>query len=152
MMVENPVTSWVLLRLVGSGAAAGFLLHQFFKRVELDRYPLSIFGATVGLCFFLTVGLRRSGQYDDLWTACKVAFLLESCTVISLWTNILLYRAFFHPLNGFPGPFGARLSKFWALGKVVESNIRWYQVVGRLQKQYGDVVRTGNVKPNGFET
>jgi hypothetical protein len=53
------------------------------------------------------------------------------------------YRAFFHPLNDFPGPFGAKLSKLWAMGKVVQSNIKWYKVLEKLHVEYGDFVRVG---------
>jgi hypothetical protein len=133
-----------LLTLLISGAACGFALHQFVKRVEIDRYPLSILGVVVAVPFLLAFCLQHVGvQYARYWTAYTVAVLVESSAVLSLWTNMLMYRAFFHPLKNFPGPFPARLSKLWSLGKVIESKIRWYRVVGNLKNKYGDYVRTG---------
>jgi hypothetical protein len=73
-------------------------------------------------------------------------WLLVSCAVVSLWTNMLIYRAFFHPLNKFPGPFGAKLTKFWGFGKVIGSKIQYFKVAGKLQEQYGDYVRAGSMK------
>ncbi|EDN98276.1 hypothetical protein SS1G_13134 [Sclerotinia sclerotiorum 1980 UF-70] len=96
-------------------AAAGAFFHNIYKS---DNENLA----------------SRQGQ--------KLAFKLVSMVVVSLWTNILVYRAFFHPLRHFPGPFGARLSKFWSLGKVMQSKFRWYQVLGDLKEEYGDYVRT----------
>jgi hypothetical protein len=132
----------LLVKLLVSGILCGVFLHQLVKRVELDRHPLSIFVSVVIAYFVLAAGLQ-SNQYENSLKAYGVALLVESFAILSLWTNMLVYRAFLHPLKDFPGPFGARLSKFWSLGKVIQSNIRWYQVVGKLQEQYGDYVRTG---------
>ncbi|KAL4926701.1 uncharacterized protein BDV17DRAFT_149951 [Aspergillus undulatus] len=85
-----------------------------------------------------------SSEYEGFFWSYTVAFLAWSSLVVSLWTSILVYRAFFHPLKDFPGPFGARLSKFWSLTKVLQTNIRWYRTLNALHEQYGDFVRTGN--------
>lgn len=46
-------------------------------------------------------------------------------------------------LHYFLGPFGAKISKFWALGKLIQSKAKWYQVLDQLHSKYGDYVRTG---------
>ncbi|CZR60260.1 related to pisatin demethylase cytochrome P450 [Phialocephala subalpina] len=130
--------------LVITGVASGAALHQIVKRIELDRHPLSFLGAFIGSILGLALILQNfSAQYENYGSAFKAAWFTILRTVVSLWVNILVHRAFFHPLNNFPGPFGAKLSKFWALGEVVKSKVKWYQVTGRLQEQYGDYVRTG---------
>lgn len=137
--------------LLTTGIASGFALHQVVKRIEFDRYPLSILGCFAGsIICLMTILSRISVQYENYGSAFKAGWLVASCAVLSLWINILVYRAFFHPLNNFPGPFGAKLSKFWALGQVVKSKIKWYQVTEELQEQYGDYVRTGTAFCNSW--
>jgi hypothetical protein len=61
----------------------------------------------------------------------------------SLWLCIGTYRAFFHPLREYPGPFAARLSKWWTTKQALDSNLHLHRVQQQLQKEYGDYVRTG---------
>ncbi|KAI9645352.1 hypothetical protein NHQ30_006088 [Ciborinia camelliae] len=129
--------------------AAGVFLHTIVKNREFDRHPFSILLVVIASHIVLSIIFQYHSDSDsDIDTptfreAQKLAFGLVSMAIVSLWMNILVYRAFFHPLRKFPGPFGARLSKFWSLGKVIESKFRWYQVVGELKEEYGDYVRTG---------
>lgn len=137
----QPYTTSLFL---ATGIASGFFLHQIFKRIELDAYPLSIAGAFIGLTIILTIiDQYISIQQETITSSASAACVTTIFSILSLWMNMLVYRAFFHPLNEFPGPFGAKLSKFWALGKVVESGGKWHQVAGKLQKQYEDFVRVG---------
>jgi hypothetical protein len=130
--------------LLVTAIASGSAFHQLVKRVEFDRHPKSIvgfvFGSIIPLSLILWNVYPRCGSF---WSALKMSWLLVSCAVVSLWTNMLLYRAFFHPLNNFPGPFGAKLTKFWGFRKVFESKIRYFKVAGKLQERYGDYVRAG---------
>ncbi|TGO40918.1 hypothetical protein BHYA_0029g00270 [Botrytis hyacinthi] len=125
--------------------AAGVFFHNIVRNREFDRYPFSILFVVIASHIVLSILLQYDNDVDILtfWQAQRLASSLIATTILSLWTNILVYRAFFHPLRNFPGPFGARLSKFWSLGKVIESKVRWYQVAGKLKEEYGDYVRTG---------
>ncbi|KAF2801643.1 putative benzoate 4-monooxygenase cytochrome P450 [Mytilinidion resinicola] len=120
-------------KLLVSASVSAFILHQvFFKRVEVDFRPVSL-GAGLGAAFIILVycfGFL-------LALASSVSFLL------SLWVNMLVYRLAFHPLKHFPGPVPAKLSKFWAVKKVLDSNYQWYKVALSLKAKYGDYVRTG---------
>ncbi|APA07309.1 hypothetical protein sscle_02g020790 [Sclerotinia sclerotiorum 1980 UF-70] len=126
-------------------AAAGAFFHNIVRKREFDRHPFSIIFAVIAVYLILSILLQYKSDNENLASrqGQKLAFKLVSMVVVSLWTNILVYRAFFHPLRHFPGPFGARLSKFWSLGKVMQSKFRWYQVLGDLKEEYGDYVRTG---------
>ena len=66
--------------------------------------------------------------------------------LVSLLSSITIYRAFFHPLRHFPGPFGARISKLWHVWQVRDS--KNYRVLDNLHTQYGDFVRTGTHPPS----
>jgi hypothetical protein len=130
--------------VLGTAVAAGCVLHQIVKNNNVDLYPLSILSCLlVGHCL-VAFGLQQTSDiHGDFWAAQRLGFCATSCAIVSLWANMLIYRTFFHPLNRFPGPFGARLSKFWSLRQVVRSKSRWYRVCVDLHKKYGDYVRTG---------
>ncbi|KAG0646070.1 Cytokinin biosynthesis 2 [Hyphodiscus hymeniophilus] len=143
MQDHNHILALPSSKLLVSGVACGYFVHQYVKRVEVDRHPLSILSIVVAAPFVLAFGLRHLGKYEGYLLAYQSALMVESCAVLSLWMNTLIYRAFSHPLKEFPGPFGAKLSKFWSLKQVIDSKVRWYQVVGELKNKYGDYVRTG---------
>ncbi|KAL5047501.1 hypothetical protein BDW71DRAFT_213947 [Aspergillus fruticulosus] len=131
--------------ILATASLTGVALHLFFfKQVEVDKRPASTAASFVVAYFLIANALPRiSSEYEGFFWLYTVAFLAWSSLVLSLWTSILVYRAFFHPLKNFPGPFCARLSKFWSLSKVLETNIRWYRALDALHEQYGDLVRTG---------
>jgi hypothetical protein len=109
------------------------LFHEtVLKRVEIDHLTLQLLGITTA-GFWLTVCCSSF----SFATAVFAAFF------VPLWVYILSYRAFFHPLRNFPGPFGARLSKWWTVKQVWDSNWHWHRVQQGMQVQYGDYVRTG---------
>ena len=60
---------------------------------------------------------------------------------VSVWISMLVYRAFFHRLGSYPGPFLARLSKFWHVSKI--GNLDNYKLLDKLHAEYGPYVRTG---------
>lgn len=149
----NEVVRWIkpspiatMSTMYMTAIAAGAFFHNIVRNREFDRYPFSILFVVIASHIVLSILLQYDNDVDILtfWQAQRLASSLIATTILSLWTNILVYRAFFHPLRNFPGPFGARLSKFWSLGKVIESKVRWYQVAGKLKEEYGDYVRTGN--------
>ncbi|TVY35049.1 Cytochrome P450 monooxygenase [Lachnellula subtilissima] len=66
----------------------------------------------------------------------------------TLTLSILTYRAFFHPLRNFPGPFGAKFSGFSHVFRIVKES-RNHVEVDKLHKKYGEFVRVG---PNELTT
>lgn len=62
--------------------------------------------------------------------------------VVGMFGSILLYRAFFHRLHRFPGPFAAKLSRLYAMGNAMR-NLQAFKDTDELHKKYGDFVRVG---------
>lgn len=122
------------------------VIHQVLRRSFIDLYPFTTAGSVVASHWVLLAAFYRYGEYS-LWDANRLALAFVGYTLVSLAVNVLVYRAFFHRLRHFPGPFGARLSKFWAVWQTVKSKARWYQVTERLHEEYGDYVRTGKSNP-----
>jgi hypothetical protein len=112
---------------------SAIVFHEtVLKRVEVDHLTLQLLGITTA-GFWLTV------HYSSFFFATAVF----TTFFVPLWVCILSYRAFFHPLRNFPGPVGARLSKWWTVKQVWDSNWHWHRVQQGMQVQYGDYVRTG---------
>jgi hypothetical protein len=133
------------MMLFAVAAILGVVAHQcFFKRVEVDTQPLLIVGVFAGAPFAVKHILSSYfQQYAEITTG--ISYLVVVCFTGSLWTSMLLYRAFFHPLNKFPGPFPAKLSKLWALVQTAKTGLKWHQVDAALHQHYGDYVRIGRV-------
>lgn len=58
-----------------------------------------------------------------------------------LFTSMFIYRAFFHPLRHIPGPFMAKLTKFF--GIYLTRNARTHEEYDDLIHEYGEIVRIG---------
>ncbi|KAL6355495.1 hypothetical protein LRP88_11088 [Fusarium phalaenopsidis] len=121
----------------------GVILHvAFFCRGEWDIYTNKIVVAWLGTLAASTFLIAQSDKHenDSHWEAFTIALKHCSTLVAGTICSILIYRAVFHRLNVFPGPFKARLSNLYvtALGL---KNRHLYKEVQELHKKYGDVVR-----------
>lgn len=117
--------------LVGPVLAVGF--HSLVLRQhEVDHLTLAIIigsCATYGvLAYYLQFG-PATALYVSFWS--------------SLWTWIAVYRIFLHPLRAYPGPFFARLSKWWVVKQSWDTNLHFHRTQQQLREVYGDYVRTG---------
>ena len=90
--------------------------------------------------WFLGVFVSQ-GSYDDAYQGLKSSTLFCGTSAAALYTSIILFRLFFHPLSKFPGPAFAKVTKFWHVSKVLDS--KNYLLLEKLYQQYGDIVRTG---------
>lgn len=124
-----------LRTLLATAALSGIIAHQLlFKRFEVDTHPVLIFCVFAASPFAVSYLARSSTT---------TAFLSTGTFLSSLWLSMLFYRAFFHPLRQFPGPFTAKLSKLWGLYQAAKTGLKWYKVDAELHEKYGDYVRTG---------
>ncbi|RDW83071.1 hypothetical protein BP5796_04562 [Coleophoma crateriformis] len=133
----------LLNTLIGTAALLGVAVHQLiFKRFEVDKHPVVVFVgfaiAPFALSRLLNSYLAPSAQLPT-----SMAFLLVGIFLATMGLSLITYRVFFHPLHNFPGPFAARLSKFWCLSQAAASGMRWHRVNVQLHEKYGDYVRTG---------
>ncbi|OJJ03893.1 hypothetical protein ASPVEDRAFT_136407 [Aspergillus versicolor CBS 583.65] len=69
------------------------------------------------------------------------ALPLTAGYLVALFSSIAIYRAFFHRLHSFPGPFWARTTKLWHLWKSRSSQNHF--LLADLRQEYGEFVRTG---------
>ena len=84
----------------------------------------------------LIVHLGKSIQYATILVSA-----LWWSYFAGLFGSMLVYRAFFHRLRTYPGPFMARLSKLWFVAHTLD--LKAYKKYKELHATYGDYVRTG---------
>ncbi|RFU76341.1 cytochrome p450 [Trichoderma arundinaceum] len=126
----------------GVSLAAGVVSHHLvFRPFEIDGYAWHLVFTYFGAAALLIVSHVQLADYQ-LVSALLRVLLVASAYNVGTVTSILVYRAFFHPLRQYPGPFWARLSRFYALGKLIESR-QPYGNIQKLHQQYGDIVRVG---------
>jgi len=77
----------------------------------------------------------------SLGDASAVSATITTGFFAGLFSSMLIYRMLFHRLGKFPGPFGARLSKFWHIVQL--GNCDNYKRLDRWHHQYGEYVRIG---------
>lgn len=131
-----------LLALAGVSAHLFYWIHgeRGNKAARLWLYSTFIVNTAV---LFITLNSQGTWWSSSAWIfSIGTVSVLNICFYIPLFTSVLIYRAFFHRLHPFPGPFSLKLSKFVAAYQNVEKD-RDFERVWNLHKQYGDIVRTG---------
>lgn len=128
-----------------SGASMGVLLHiTIMRAVEVENFLFQFIGLLSTLAFTLFTGYLASGF--PLADSIKRVLLFNSGFYLALFCSIVIYRLFFHRLRHFPGPFGAKVSRFYT-ASIASKKIQYYKEVDKLHQEYGDFVRTGMLMP-----
>ncbi|RDK38750.1 cytochrome P450 [Aspergillus phoenicis ATCC 13157] len=129
-------------------AAAGISAHVFYwsrgERGAKEGRAWVYANLIVNTLALLTT-INNHGSWTSIYAwvlGISTVFVLNICFYFSLFTSVLTYRAFFHRLHHFPGPFSLKLSKFVTGYENLEKN-RNFERVWNLHKQYGDIIRTG---------
>ncbi|KAF7186007.1 Cytochrome P450 monooxygenase [Pseudocercospora fuligena] len=122
--------------------AAGIASHLFYFRIGehhmLGAVYLQLFVLT---CVGGTIALARAldaSTYDAL----RAIIALASCWLLGLYSSLIVYRGFFHPLNHFPGPWQAKIGDLWLSSRLTGLNA--YSVLHSLHQEYGRYVRIGS--------
>jgi tryprostatin B 6-hydroxylase len=132
----NSSKALALAVVAGGTAHLGYFIrgeHHLYGARYIQIFTALFFGA-----IFLDVRFAN----ESLAHAASEATLLASCYFFGLYASLLIYRAFFHPLNKFPGPFGNRLGNLWFSAQL--GNADAYKQVLLLHKTYGHFVRVGS--------
>ncbi len=130
-------------------ATTGVLSHLlYFIRGEHHKNALFLFILSIWLpplsSLVLVQFLESSFSHAAQLTASFTAAYLGA-----LWTSMIIYRAFFHRLNHFPGPPLAKTSKLYHCFKL--SKMDNFRKLTRWHEEYGDFVRIGTQSiVNGF--
>ncbi len=120
----------------------GMLTHlAYFKQAEHHLHGLLYIQVFFGL-FAIAFTLAVMDSIDRISQVFTRALLPAGCYLAGLYGSLVVYRVFFSPLRGFPGPFGARLSNLWFSGQLSKRDA--HKRILRLHQKYGDFVRIGS--------
>lgn len=124
-----------------AAAAAGAVSHLvYFNRGEHHFYGATYVQIFVAAFVAVVVVLCQLGESKG--NALAQVTPIAAFYLIGLYTNLFIYRSLFHPLNKFPGPFGARISNFWLSAHLKDGDA--FRKVHKLHENYGDFVRVGS--------
>lgn len=120
-----------------------------FSKGEWDiRAPTLLKLATavqiVMVCFLVVLGGPILGS---IWNT----VVLDFSYLGGLFSAMIFYRLFLHPLKGFPGPLGARATAFWVIKEQVPS-FKFYVKLRQIHDEYGDFVRIRELHTTQIES
>lgn len=133
-----------LLRSKSIAAALGLFTHFIANNGEWDHHiHLLVPGGSLLFGALVAFEYVADPRVFSLIQAFQVVVTATTVYLSTLATSVVIYRAFFHRLRKFPGPFTARITKFDTISRVLP-DYQLYKVVEGFHKKYNtDVVRTG---------
>lgn len=127
---------------------AGVFLHVFvFRLGEWDTAATGIIACFSALYVTSAVGgiAYLPVESHDSWMALRLISTIFVILLAGLSTSIFIYRALFHPLRRFPGPFLARLSSAYPTSLALK-RLHFFEEAQKLHAIYGDYLRIGRRK------
>jgi len=127
----------------------------YFKHGERHAYPWRYVALLLaGSLSLWAFKWSREGTTTSILAVTSSTSVLLFLYLGGLAGSVLLYRLFFNPLNRFPGPFAARLSKLYFV--YLSSDLRGHRKLHELHQKYGRYVRVGPndlsvVDPDGMK-
>ncbi|KAF7513029.1 hypothetical protein GJ744_011295 [Endocarpon pusillum] len=97
---------------------------------------------TFFVLYAFTVAAFMVSDGEPIRNALIQATSIAACFFGGLYSSLLVYRLFFHPLNKFSGPLGARVSSFWLSLQL--RNADSHKKLLKLHEEHGDFVRVGS--------
>jgi len=123
---------------------SGVLVHLGIFRVgEWDVETPKIVASYISvatIALFVSGNLQPHDYFMGVWAVAQGL----TYHIAGIFTSMLIYRAFFHRLARYPGPFAARLSNFWITSRSMKK-LHLYEEVQQLHRAFGDYVRVGKL-------
>lgn len=144
MMVPNLVQQAAqadLYGIVGRATVLGILFHLSIQTVEFEKIMFHYLAALPVVAVLMSTVFAVYGPCGWLEAVAK-SFLFELVLNTSCLLSISIYRLLFHRCRRFPGPLGAKISRFWT-AYISAKNIQYYKELDTFHSTYGDFVRTG---------
>lgn len=129
-----------------SAAALGILFHVTVVRyLDVDNFMYTFLALLWAASALVTSAHLLIGF--SFISACARVLLLAISFDAGLFLSMAVYRVFFHRLRKFPGPFGAKVSRFYS-AYLVGKDVKYYKEVEKMHQKYGDFIRTGKTHPH----
>lgn len=122
-------------------ALLGVLFHASIQTVEFEKFMFHFLAALPVMAVVMSAFFSAFGHLT--WPQAFVKSVsIEVIFNVSCLLSIGIYRLLFHRCGKFPGPIGAKLSRFWT-SYTSSKNFQYHKELEKTQKKYGDFVRTG---------
>ncbi|GME27678.1 cytochrome p450 [Neofusicoccum parvum] len=126
--------------LAVSAGYLGVVFHALFVRrlfVEEYLYPFLggyalAAGSLVSICL----------SFFNVRDALLKASVITTAFTAGLYFSMSIYRLFLHRLRKFPGPWGAKLSRFYVTAASAKK-VMYHKEIKQWHEKYGDFIRTG---------
>lgn len=123
-----------------AAAVAGAVSHVcYFNKGEHHLYGAMYVQVFTAAFVAAVVALNQQGQ--SLGEAIAQVTPVAVFYLAGLFTSLIAYRSLLHSLNKFPGPFGARISRFWLSAQLKDGDA--FRKIQKLHEEHGDFVRVG---------
>jgi hypothetical protein len=119
----------------------GVSFHLCLRDLEIDYQLWRLAAVYVGLMTALMAAYVLTCQFSIFVSVIRTLLVSVSLNT-GLTTSIILYRLLFHRLRNFPGPLGARVSRFYAVS-ISAKGLQYHLELEKMHQKYGDFVRTG---------
>lgn len=128
--------------LAGLAALYGLLFHALvLRKLAVEEYMYTFFGCyLVAMASVFPICL----SVLDMRQALTTASLLIISFNAGLYFSMATYRLFCHRLRKFPGPFGAKLSRFYVT-LTSAKKVQYHEEIKKWHEKYGDFIRTGEL-------
>jgi len=120
---------------LGVASHLGYFIHG---EHHMQSTRILAFFVVAPLALFVTASRYTDG--NSYLEAGKLTAVATSSYFTALTSSILVYRAFFHRLRNFPGPFSAKLSKVTHVFQIAKHS-RNYVLAEQMFEKYGEFVR-----------
>ena len=123
-------------------ATLGVLFHLSILSIEIDSSVGSLFIGAFATWTGFAISLTKLLGVDYVVATGKSSLACLSF-LASLGATTVVYRLFFHRVRHFPGPLGAKISRFYNVLITKRSGFKYHLELENLHSEYGDFVRTG---------
>ncbi|OJJ67356.1 hypothetical protein ASPBRDRAFT_200075 [Aspergillus brasiliensis CBS 101740] len=132
-----------LLSLAASAAGFGLLAHVSLFRTSfpVENYLLvllSLYAVAVLSTTYACLALTQLSVAQAVLRVICISVAFNTGLIFSIG----VYRLFFHRLRRFPGPVGAKLSRFYN-AYLAGKDLQYHEEIAKLHREYGDFIRTG---------
>lgn len=121
--------------------ATGVATQLLVRPYEIDRYQFHIMFASLASFVILFANFHHYSNHSISQSLSGAAAIALSFAV-GFFASTVIYRAFFHKLHRFPGPFLAKVSRFYAF-TIAFTTLQSHLAAEKIHEKYGDFVRIG---------
>lgn len=141
MDVFKGVAQTDISHTTGATALLGALFHLLIRKIEFEFIMFHFMACSILAFFGMIYALIVASNHSFLGALARVSLYASSFN-IGLLTSVGIHRLVFHRCRKFPGPLGAKLTRFYA-AKLSAKDVQYYKELAKMHRKYGDFVRTG---------